>query len=204
MGQQNRVINKDVKNKCNVTEYRGRFDEITPKRGPFLRPVDKIRYEGPASTQTTTAESYITHEVKVTKPKEPEKFVPNPHRFDAVSEHHEHYKQLNGIPAKIPPYLKKTTMRKPSAKVQYISTKQDDFKPWSSPVRVKVVHREQPYRPPSKPFKETSLHRQDFKHFHQKPNPSARQPDKLNFGQEVDFQTTSQTFHKALKVGNTV
>ena len=91
-------------------------------------------------------------------------------------------------------------MRKPSARVEYVSTKQDDFKPWSSPARVKVITREQPYRPPSKPFQETSLHRQDFKRFQQLPNPSARQPDKLNFGKEVDFQTTTQTYHKALKV----
>lgn len=194
------MINKDAKNKCNVTEYRGCFDEITPKRGPFLRPTDLIRYEGPTSTKTTTATSYITHEVKVPKPKEPTKFVPNPHRFNTVSEHQEHYKELNGIPARIPPYLKTTTMRKPSARVEYISTKQDDFKPWTSPARVEIINRQQPYRPPSKPFKETSLHRQDFKHFHQPPNPTARQPDKLNFGKEVSFETTTQTYHKALRV----
>lgn len=201
LGQQNRVINKDAKNNCNVTEYRGRFDDIVPKRGPFPKPTDLIKYEGPTPSQTTNATSYVTHEVKVPKQKEPEKFVPNPHRFDAVSEHHEHYRQLNGIPARIPPYLKTVTMRKPSARIEYISTKQDDFKPWTSPAKVEVIRREQPYRPPSKPFKETSLHRQDFKHFHQPPNISARQPDNLNFGDLVqDFQTTTQTYHKALKV----
>ena len=91
-------------------------------------------------------------------------------------------------------------MRKPSAKVEYVSTKEDDFKPWTSPGRPDIIQRERQYRPPSKPFEETSLHRQDFKRFYQLPNPTARQPDKLSFGDEVDFQTTTQTYHKALKV----
>lgn len=187
-----------------MTEYRGRFDEITPKRGPFLRPIDQIKHEGETPSETTNAISYVPHNVQVPKPKEPEKFVPNPHRFEAVSEHHEHYRQLGGVPARIPPYLKTTTMKKPSAKIDYISTKQNDFKAWTWPGRPDLITRENPYRPPSKPFKDTSIHRQDFKTFNQPPIPSARQPDKLNFGDNpVNFQTTNRTFHKPLKVDPT-
>ena len=201
LGQQNRVINTTDNNKCHVTEYKGRFEDITPKQRPFLRPKDLIRQEGETNTETTNATSFIAHSVQPPKAREPEKFVPNPHKFDTVSEHHAHYKELNGIPAKIPPYLKTTTMRKPSGKIIYRSTKQEDFKWNSLPNRGgEIVTREKPYRPPSKPFQGTSIHRQDYTRFNQAPNPTARQPDKINFGKSpVNFETTSMAFHKPLQ-----
>ena len=184
-----------------MTEYKGRFEEISPKRGPFRRPVDLIKREGKTNSDTTNRTSYLPHKVEAPKQKEPETFVPNPHRFEAISEHHENYKHLEGVPARIPPYLKSTTMRKPSAKIHYVSTKQDDFKTYGASTcrRPDAVTREKPYRPPSKPFQGTSIHRQDFTRFNQAPNPSARQPDKLNFGDNpVNFQTTNRSFHKPL------
>ena len=161
-----------------MSEYRGEFKAVRPRRGPFHRPTDLIEPQGEQLKETTHKTEYVEYEVKPPMKKEPEKYVPNPHRFDTVSEHKEHFTGTRGSAAKIPSYLRGTTMRAPSAKVDYKSISHGDYKFWT-PEPVARVTRANTYAPPMEPFRETSIHRQDFKRFNERPRPTARQPDKL-------------------------
>lgn len=131
-----------------------------------------------------------TYEVRPPAKKEPEKYVPNPNKFDTVSENKDHYKGSRGVPARMPPYLKGLTMRLPSARVEYKSTSHGDYKTWR-PEPLERIGRSNTYMPPSEPFKDTSIHRQDYLRFNQPPRPTARQPDKIRLEGPQETKTTS-------------
>ena len=154
----NRVINKSDHDKCHVSEYQTRYHKVQPKRGPFHRPTDLIHTEGPLIDHTTQRADFVPHEVSPRKPKEQEKYIPNPNKFDTVSEQRENYRGFRAVPAKIPPYLRGETMRVSSTKPEYKSTSHKDYRGWK-PQRTERIIRGSTYSAPSEPFNETSLHR---------------------------------------------
>lgn len=191
----NRIINKSNQDRCHVnSEYKTNYLPGQRTRGPFLRPTDKIHSEGDVGTDTTQKLDFVAFQVTPPKQKEPEKYVPNKNPFQTVSEHRDHYRGTRTMPAKIPPYLRGETMRAPSAKVVYKSISHDDYKGWSSqPQRVIRVTASNSYAPPAEPFRETSIHRQDFLRFNQPPRPTARQPDKIKYDGPVANSTNYRT-----------
>lgn len=188
----NRVINKKAQNNCEVSEYQGEFKTVHPRRGPFYRPTDLITPRGEQLKETTHKAEYVPRDVKPREIKEPEKYVPNPHKFNTVSEHRDNYVGVRGVPAKIPGYLRGTTMRAPSARVDYKSVSHGDYKFWA-PGPVTHIKRANTYHPPSEPFRDTSIHRQDFKRFNEPPRPTARQPDKIALTGAVADATSYKT-----------
>lgn len=191
----NRVINKRVEDNCTVTEYKGNYLTTTPRRGPFNRPRDLIHYDGPFSPNTSHKMEFKTYDVMPPLKKEPEKFVPNPNRFEEISEHHDHYKGARAPPAKMEPYLKGVTMRMPSARIEYKSTSHGDFKTYR-PEPVMRVNRSTSYVAPMEPFKGTSIHQQDYLRFNQPPRPSGRQPDKILIEGQQEKETTHATYYQ--------
>ncbi|KXJ28756.1 stabilizer of axonemal microtubules 2 [Exaiptasia diaphana] len=185
----NRVINKRHEDNCTVTEYRGNYLTTSPRRGPFNKPRDLIHYDGPLAQNTSHKADFKTYEVIPPVKKQPERYVPNPNKFETVSEHHEHYKGTRAVPAKMEPYLKGVTMRMPSARVEYKSTSHGDYKTYR-PEPVMRMGRSNTYLPPEEPFKETSIHRQDYMRFNQPPRPTGRQPDKIQIEGSQERETT--------------
>ena len=188
----NRVINKKDQGNCKVSEYRGQFKTVHPRRGPFYKPTDLITPSGEQLKETTHRAEFIPREVKPPMRKEPEKYVPNPHKFDTVSEHRDHFTGTRGAAARIPGYLRGITMRAPSARVDYKSVSHGDYKFWA-PEPIAHITRANTYAPPSEPFRETSIHRQDFKRFNEPPRPTARQPDKIALRGSVADVTSYKT-----------
>lgn len=109
-----------------------------------------------------------------------------------MSEHQDHFTGTRGPAARIPGYLRGTTMRAPSAKVDYKSVSHGDYKFWA-PEPVARVTRSHTYAPPSEPFRETSIHRQDFKRFNEPPRPTGRQPDKIALVGSITDTTSYKT-----------
>ena len=191
----NRVINKSSQHRCNVnSEYKTNFLSTQRTRGPFLRPTDKIYSEGEVVADTTHKLDFVGFPVSPPKQKEPLIYVPNPNPFETVSEHRDHFRGTRTIPAKIPPYLRGETMRAPSAKVTYRSTTIDDYKGWT-PQTQRLVRTagKNTYAPPVEPFRETSIHRQDYLRFNQPPRPTARQPDKIKYDGPIADSTNYRT-----------
>lgn len=188
----NRIVNKSNQDRCHVnSEYRTSYKPGQRTRGPFNRPTDLLQNQGDIDKDTTHKMDYLPFEVSPPKKKEPEKYLPNPNPFETVSEHRDHYRGVRTIPAKIPPYLRGETMRAPSAKVVYKSIAHDDYKGWTP--QVHRVTRSNSYVPPGEPFRETSLHRQDYLRFNQPPRPTARQPDKIRYDGPLSSSTNYQT-----------
>lgn len=173
------------------SEYKTNYLPGQRTRGPFHRPTDLLQTEGDIDKDTTQKLDYLPFAVKPPKPKEPEKYVPNPNPFETVSEHRDHYRGVRTIPAKIPPYIRGETMRVPSAKVVYKSISHDDYKGWTP--QVHRVMRSNSYAPPVEPFRETSIHQQDYLRFNQPPRPTARQPDKIRYDGPVSSSTNYRT-----------
>lgn len=173
------------------SEYKTNYLPGQRIRGPFHRPTDLLQTEGDIDKDTTQKLDYVPFAVKPPKPKEPEKYVPNPNPFETVSEHRDHYRGVRTIPAKIPPYIRGETMRVPSAKVVYKSISHDDYKGWTP--QVHRVMRSNSYAPPVEPFRETSIHQQDYLRFNQPPRPTARQPDKIRYDGPVSSSTNYRT-----------
>ncbi|KAK3738142.1 hypothetical protein QZH41_005324 [Actinostola sp. cb2023] len=192
----NRVINKKQEDNCTVTEYRGKYLNRSPRRGPFNRPKDLIHYDGPLDQSTSHKTDFGTYEVMPPRRKEPEKYVPNPHKFNEVSEHHDHYKGVRAIPAKMEPYLKGVTMRMPSARIEYKSTSHGDYKSYR-PEPLLRIGQSNTYMPPAEPFRDTSIHRQDYLRFNQPPRPTGRQPDKITIQGPQERETTHLSYYTA-------
>jgi hypothetical protein len=140
-----------------------------------------------------------TYEVRPPFKKEQEKYVPNPHKFDTVSEKKDHYKGVRGVPGKMQPYLKGITMRVPSARIEYESTSHGDYRSWR-PAPVERIGRSNTYVPPFEPFRDTSIHRQDYLRFNQPPRLTARQPDKIKMEGAQETETTNLSHYTAKEI----
>jgi len=177
-----------------VSEYGQRYQSIAPARGPFRRPKDLIHYDGKVSKDTVQRSDFIEHPVSPPKPKKADEYVPNPNKFDFISEHHDNYTGTRTAPATVPPYLRGITMRWPSAKLEYTSTSQRDFSDRKPNERARLVDlSKSKYTPPKSPFRDNTLHRMDYIRFNQPPIPTARQPDKIQFDGPSSKETTSKT-----------
>lgn len=191
----NRIVNKSMQDRCNVnSEYKTKYKPGERTRGPFHRPTDLLYSKGDLEKETTQRLDFVPFEVSPPKKKEPEKYFPNQNPFETVSEHRDHYRGVRAIAAKIPPYLRGETMRAPSAKVVYRSIAHDDYKGWTPEVH--RVTRSNSYAPPTDPFRETSIHRQDYQRFNQPPRPTARQPDKIRYEGPLSSTTNYRTDFK--------
>lgn len=87
-------------------------------------------------------------------------------------------------------------MRLPSGRVEYKSTSHGDYKTWR-PDPVMRVNRSNTYMPPLEPFKDTSIHQQDFLRFNQPPRPTGRQPDKIKLEGLQEKETTNLSHYSA-------
>ena len=188
----NRIINKSNQGRCQVkSEYQERYIPEQRKRGPFQRPADLLQNEGDIGKDTTQKVDYVPYVVRPPKPRELERYMPNPNRFEAVSEQKDHYRGVLSEAAKIPAYLRGETMRVPSARVEYKSLSHSDYQGWIP--QVQRVMRSHTYMPPAERFNETSIHRRDYQRFNQPPRPTARRPDKIKYEGPVSSTTHYRT-----------
>ena len=191
-------VNKDPDKKCFVTEYNGRYQSTTAKRGPFPRlPTDKIYSDGDFNFDTTN--KLVFDEKKIPPAiQKPQKTVQE-HKgaMELQTEYDDHYLGVKEKPASQMPYFKMKTQPfgiDPNTKPSFSVT--------SIEFNEKKHNRVEKCPPPQgniKPvdtvgFTEESIHKSDFVDFKKPRSAIRKQPDMIQLSADpLEKDTTNRT-----------
>ncbi|NXW96632.1 SAXO1 protein, partial [Larus smithsonianus] len=146
---------------CMLSEYMEQYPihPITPPRDSF-KPKEVYKMARiPMEGISTTKKDYIAHEVLPQRLKPPQKPVKSDDSMDLTSTYKEDY---NSYPiCQVPPCLPRVMRHIPSAKMDTISTYNDDYVLWNEP-KTEMIRPDDRFRPSEEKFDHTTVVQDDY------------------------------------------